>query len=367
LSEQLSHIFKVSQLKVLCHERDIDTEGMLEKADLVKALVSYEDNLPPINPHQLQPPLHRAVVRGDIICLRVAETKEELDHDDDDDDDERKDETSDEKPKPKSSSSSSEPTSKETNDAQEKEDKQASSKDEDDDDDAQQQGDQEIEVLSNEEFFLDYTKEEYVKFASRTDIPEYELEEVEVDDDDDDDEGEDTAAALMMGEDGDEIEEEDKNAVFNLVMNEVLRQYREENGRGPNTKELLELRANIAKELDVEVAEVVDGDWDKKAKTNSTPTGKKIAFDPEDEVKEFVRDANEYNYFSEPDAMATMMQGLNDDDKEEEDDDDDDDEDYAEHPAKKRKTTGEDDEEDSKPAAVEKDPSESGESSQEVH
>ena len=53
-------------MKMLCHERDIDTEDMVEKADLVDALVKYEKNLPPINPHQLQPPLHKAVVRGDI-------------------------------------------------------------------------------------------------------------------------------------------------------------------------------------------------------------------------------------------------------------------------------------------------------------
>ena len=26
-------------------------------------------------------------------------------------------------------------------------------------------------VMTNEEFFLDYTKEEYIKFASQTDIP----------------------------------------------------------------------------------------------------------------------------------------------------------------------------------------------------
>ena len=45
---------------------------------------------------------------------------------------------------------------------------------------------------------------------------------------------------IRLGED-DDIDDEDKAAMFNLVMNEVLRQYREENGRGPDTKELLEM------------------------------------------------------------------------------------------------------------------------------
>ena len=39
-------------------------------------------------------------------------------------------------------------------------------------------------------------------------------------------------------------------------MNEVLRQYREEHGRGPHTHELLELRSTIAKELNVEISEI---------------------------------------------------------------------------------------------------------------
>ena len=90
----------------------------------------------------------------------------------------------------------------------------------------------------------------------------------------------------------------------------------------------------------------------RRAKKNSTPSEKKIAFNSEDKVKEFVPDENEYNYSGEPDAMAIMrMQGLEDDEEE----DDDDDEDYTDRPAKRIKTTGEDDdEEDSKPAAVEK-------------
>jgi len=354
LSQQLARHFKVSQLKVLCHEREIDTDGMLEKADLVKALVEYQDNLPPLNPHQLQPPLHKTRVRGDILCMKVAETQEELDDDDDDDDNNHEDEVA----RDSNNEHDQEKESAKLQDTSNEVPSPAESKVEtsDDEGDEHHNDAKEVVVLSNEEFFLDYTKEQYIKFASRTDIP---LHEVRGENEDDDGEEEDQEEeeyveehetdgdAFILGEDGDEIEEEDKSAMFNLVMNEVLRQYREENGRGPNTQELLEMRANIAKELDVQVAEVTDGDWDKKAKSNSTPSEKKIAFDSEDKVKEFVPDEDEYNYGG---AMA-IMHGMHEDDDEDEDEDD---EDFSEPPTKRIKTRNEDDEDDSKPAAIEK-------------
>jgi hypothetical protein len=335
VSQQLPRLFKISQLKTLCHERDIDTQGMLEKADLVKALMEYQDSLPPYNPHQLQPPLHKARVRGNILCLKVAETPEELDNDHDDSDEAVAEENAD-------------GDDGDGNDGGETDhDETAATK--------------EVVVMSNDEFFLDYTKDEYVKFASRADIPEHELpdpEEAEEDDeeeeDDDDDyvedqEEEEEGAAFIPGEEGEVLDEEDRNAMFNLVMNEVLRQYREDNGRGPNTRELLELRASIAKELDVKVAQVPDDDWDKKAKATPSPSSKKIAFEKEDKVKEFVPHEDEYNYHGEPDAMAAAMEEMDDDE------DDEDDEDYAEPPpGKKQKMDEEGDEEedlDSKPAA----------------
>ena len=118
------------------------------------------------------------------------------------------------------------------------------------------------------------------------------------------------------------------------------------------SKELLELRANIAKELHVKVAEVseADADWDKKAK-EAPPSAKKIAFDEQDKVKEFVPDENEYKY---DEHQIAMMNG-----EYEDDDDDEDDEDYPEPPAKRIKVSegkGDDpeEEEDSKPAAIEK-------------
>lgn len=243
LEEQEIASKQLSELRSLCKEREIDMTLMVEKSDLVRKLVE-DSRLPPINPHTLQPPLHKTVVRGDILVLKVAETKEELDENEGDSGDENKN----------------------------------------------------VKVLTNEEFFLDYTKEEYIKFASRTDIEEYEISQEEepkeeTDDDDSDEEG----VAYVMGDDG-EIGEEDKSACFNLVMNEVLRQYREENGRGPNTQELLDLRATIAKELDVEVAHVKDADWNKKAKESSTNSERRIGFHEKDRVLEYHPDPAEHDH-----------------------------------------------------------------------
>jgi hypothetical protein len=287
IQEELEEL-KLFELKLLLEDRGISPDGMLEKSDMVQALLK-DFELPPINPHQLQPPLHKKTVRGDILVVKVAETQEELDQED----------------------------------AEEKE----------------------VVVPTNDEFFLDYTLDQYIQFASRTDIEEHEIEEPEEgqgsdEEDSDEEEGE---GYVLGGEDNEEIAEEDKSAMFNLVMNEVLRQYREDNGRGPNTQELLELRSAIAKQLEVEVAEIdADGaDWDKKAK--ETPTNKrKIAFSTDTKVMEYVPDPDEHDHHNAAES-----------------DDEDYEEEEEEPPTKKLKSSGddsEDDEEDSKPAAIEKKP-----------
>ena len=318
-AEQLSKNFNIKALKAVCFQRDIETENMTEKRELVQALVDYSKNLPPINEHQLQPPLHNARVRGDIVVMKVAETEEELDKDDNDD-------------------------------AGKEESKEA----------------QAPSVASNDEFFLDYSKEAYIKFASRTDIPEHDIETEHSEDEEEEEEEEGESSEAKMpgvdngGEDEDdeeidieEIPEDDKSAMLNLVMNEVLRQFREENGRGPNTAELLDLRANIAKELGVEIAQEIDGDWDKMAKENSVPSAKKIAFTKKpDMVREYVPDRNEYpsdndeedeEYDDQEDSenVARSLMG----DYEEEDDGND----VHQPPTKRLKTS---EEEESEPAVA---------------
>ena len=167
---------------------------------------------------------------------------------------------------------------------------------------------------------------------------------------------------IRLGED-DDIDDEDKAAMFNLVMNEVLRQYREENGRGPDTKELLEMRAAIAKELDVKVAEIDadQADWNKRA--DGTPAKnrpKTIGFHDEDKVLEYEPHPNEHNHEDDGNCASRPSN---------QDDDDDDDEggesteefdrtsNETEPPRKRLKTEdasgakAEEEMEDSKPAA----------------
>ena len=214
LPEDLQSL-SIGKLRALCEEMEIDTKGMLEKNEMVQAL---ENNLLPVNPHKLQPPLDGIVVRGDILLLKVAETEETLD--------------------------------------------EANGEEKD------------MHVLSNDEFFLNYSKEEYIAFASRTDVVAPE------DDEDDDDDDEDDGGQAVEGDDDDDDEEEDddddegdddfdpsadgdpdeeeKHAMLNLIMSEVLRKFREEKGRGPTSEELLELRRQVAVPLGIEVTTTDD-------------------------------------------------------------------------------------------------------------
>mmetsp|Transcript_1584 Transcript_1584/g.3515 ORF Transcript_1584/g.3515 Transcript_1584/m.3515 type:complete len:523 (+) Transcript_1584:291-1859(+) len=354
-SEQLSKNFNIKELKALCFQRDIDTADMKEKQELVQALVNYQKRLAPYNTHQLQPPLHKARVRGDIVVMKVAETAEELGNE-------------------KGTADNGE--SKEEKDANVNDDSNNNVVD-----DADEEKESPIEstsgisskkviaIPSNNDFFLNYSKEEYIKFASRTDIPEHEIELQECDEEDTDESevGENGEASMMGVHDGDDDEddddddeendENDKSAMFNLVMNEVLRQYREENGRGPNTKELLELRSNIARELGVEISHEIDGDWDKMAKENQVPSAKKIFFTKEaDRVREYVPNANEYPSDKDDDDdedyddehTSDVARSLEDDYKEADDGE------YSDQPPSKRLKISEEqtDGGDSKPAAT---------------
>ncbi|GAX13475.1 hypothetical protein FisN_36Lh026 [Fistulifera solaris] len=198
----------VAQLRKLCHDFQIDTKGFVEKTELVNALSRAQL---PLNPHLLQPPLDGIRVFGDILIMKVAETEEELDQEDDADDEQA------EKTK--------------------------------------------LQVPSNQDFFLDYTRKEYIHFASRTDVVAPEVEEDDdeeeedeedhdgnTDDDDDDDEED-----FVLGEDED-LDEEERSAMLNMLLSQVIKKFRDEHGRGPNTKELLELRGEVAGVLGVEVA-----------------------------------------------------------------------------------------------------------------
>lgn len=193
-----------------------------------------------LNQHPLQPPLHNAKVYGDILLMRVA-------HSDNDDDDGN--------------------------------------------------GDTPETIMSNEDFFLDYTKNEYVEFAKRTDIVATEPEEEEgeeedavsgeeeeeeeaSDDDDEENDNDDDSDNSDGSDDSDEYEpnedeedeemdEETKVGMMNMILSQVLQRFREDNGRGPDTQELLSIRSALAEKLGIDTSLVnppeVDNDEEGKS------------------------------------------------------------------------------------------------------
>ena len=196
---------------------------------MIRNLDGVEEDALPINPHALQPPFEEATVRGDILVMKVAATDEALDNDG----------------------------------TEEKKD---------------------LIMPTNGEFFLDYTKANYIAFSQRTDVVAPEVPEEDDDDEEcsdeeelessGDEEGEEEVGIEEEGEEGDEEDEEwdaaededeTRTAMMNLIMRRVLRRFHEGNGRGPNTQELLDLRSAVAAKMGVQVPEILDTDWDRKA------------------------------------------------------------------------------------------------------
>ncbi len=246
-----------------------------------------ESDIPPVNPHPLQPPFDDVEVRGDILLIKVAETAEELDADSDDNNDD--DDNDDEEIKEQGEISSDlKPAA-----VEEKEEcaKKLDS------------------VPANEDFFLDYSMEEYLKYASRTDVEgppmldeseasceeedEEEVGTLKDDGGEDKDEDYDPEVEEMSDEEYDD--EEHQVGMMNLILGQILRKFHEENGRGPDTLELLEMRKALADRLGVEVPPVDEDacDWDKKAPTPKKPTPKKVVVAEErNECETFPREVN---------------------------------------------------------------------------
>jgi Family of unknown function (DUF5880) len=210
-----------------------------------------KDQQPPINHHILQPPFDKQEIRGDILIMKVSATEESVEGD-----------------------IHSE---------------------------AKQQ-----EALNHEDFFIDYTKNEYIAFAKRTDIVapqrveseedsesedhssdgendsgvEFGEEDDEGDMGEEDDEG-DTGEDDDEGETGeDDDEAEASRGLMNMMMQTILRKFAEENGRGPNTQETLLLRNSLAsklgmEEIDVASLETLPVKRKSDHETTSPQTGKK--------------------------------------------------------------------------------------------
>jgi len=250
------------------------TMVMIRRPDWEFNADNDEDNsqdVPPINPHALQPPLHAVEVRGDILLMRVAETEEELDRDVED--------------------AAAEGTKA----------KEEGKKEGENEEDEAESSSAKIHVPANDEFFLDFTREEYLKFAARTDIVAEEVEsssdeesevdtedakpsattndEDENDDGNDDDEDDDFDPDAEDSDDEDYDSEEHQVGMMNMILGHMLRKFREENGRGPDSLELLEMRKALADRLGVKVPPVDEEacDWDNKSpSTKEKKHGKKV-------------------------------------------------------------------------------------------
>jgi hypothetical protein len=239
---------------------------MVRRPDWEKENSSFdESDIPPVNPHPLQPPFSDVEVRGDILLIKVAETAEELDVYDADENGEE------------AGSKKRCEIASNLKPAEEKEG----------------QAENTISVPTNDDFFLDYSMEEYFKFASRTDVEGphvlYEFE-----DSSDEENGEEDTTAKVDGDEEEEDEdydpeteelsdeeyddEEQQIGMMNLILGQILRKFHEENGRGPDTLELLEMRKALADRLGVDVPPIDEDacDWDKKVPTPKKLTPKKV-------------------------------------------------------------------------------------------
>lgn len=156
-----------------------------------------------LNPHKLQPPFNKTRVYGDILVLKVAEVEDPLDEDHD-------------------------TTAKKAA----------------------------VEVTSNDDFFLDYTKESYLAFAARTDVVPPEALPVDEEEDtveaeqNDDDEEED--AGEWSGEDDDDEEEDEEGAqeaMMQLILSSVLKGFQAKHDRDPTEEELVVLKLTVAQKL----------------------------------------------------------------------------------------------------------------------
>jgi hypothetical protein len=296
----------VLEIKSLCKEYSVDTSGMIEKSEMVEALM---DSQLPVNPHVLQPPFDKQVIRGDILLMRIAETDEVLDADGAEDG-----AADDEKAVNGDGKVSKKPMK--------------------------------IEALPNEEFFLNYTKKEWVVFASRTDVvaPDLEGEDEDDEDDenyapkDDDDDDDDNEEEHEDGEGDDEEDdefvpgeedmddEESRRVMLHVILSEVIKQFREDNGRGPDSDELLDLRAQVAEQLGVQLPSV-DPPPDKGiAKKRSLSDGdqvadqqgKKVKFDPS--FVNMNEDDDENNNNEDDTDLARESKNKNEDNDDEEED-----------------------------------------------
>jgi len=129
-----------------------------------------------------------------------------------------------------------------------------------------------------------------VAFAARTDVvaPKIEAPDSDEEDEEESEEDDEDEEDFVLGED--EPEEEEKHALLNMILAEVLKKFRTENGRGPDSEELLELRRQVAETLNIHLdeASAVADSAKREAESGDehhSPSTKKVKFtSPADEA-----------------------------------------------------------------------------------
>ena len=240
--------------------------GQYEEEGIVLMVRKYDHNESNndenlvVNPHQLQPPFDEATVYGDILIMRVAAVDEDEDGDD-----------------------VTEVENENEHEHTKTEEEKVTVADNGNDSGKSQDGNHIVsdasaasaataatavgpKVVSNEEFFLNYTKEEYIKFASRTDIVAPPMEEEEEllsnGDGEEEEEGDEEEGGSDNDDDYDEDDDEDyfddeddeecQISMLNMILAQIIKRFREENGRGPDTEELLAMKSALAEKLGIE-------------------------------------------------------------------------------------------------------------------
>ena len=284
------------QLEIIQEDNSSSNDESKDNHNPLKSEERNDDNPIILNPHQLQPPLHDLQVYGDILIMRVAPCDDDGDGDCDDGDDEnaskKDDEGEVEEEKAVSKPTESNTDYDDENKPEHEQQRHSSTPQDSTIGSISTSGStststtctrKDPTLLSNEEFFLNYTKEEYVKFALRTDIKPTENKDATVeedgealgaedgseseeedendgeDDDDDDDDGDEEYTEQF-----DEDDEDCQISVMNLILGQIIKRFREENGRGPGTEELLTMRSALAEKLGIVVEEddIEGGDVD---------------------------------------------------------------------------------------------------------
>lgn len=103
-----------------------------------------------------------------------------------------------------------------------------------------------IAAKSNEEFFLNYSKDEYTNFAARTDVVVPAA--VSMEDSEAEGEEEESDAEEMEGE-SDEEDEDGAAGFLELLMGQVLAKFQADNGRLPDETELAALKSAISEKM----------------------------------------------------------------------------------------------------------------------